>query len=103
MFLLEAPALQGSPIEHVGVYAFYPRDVLRLVPLENPQRHGSSNLPLLAEIGKIAPYLSVIHVNIEQAKYRRIRCGSQSVGQCRSEVYRFPAASSDTEVSRTRV
>ena len=48
--LLEPPALQGTPIEHVGVYAFYHGDVPRLFPFEHPQRHASSDLPLLAEV-----------------------------------------------------
>src|SRR5579862_658450 len=72
--LLKPPTLEGSPIEHVGIYTFYFGNSRRFFSSEHPLRHDSSHFSLPAEAREIAPDFSVIQVNIEQAKDWRIRC-----------------------------
>src|SRR3982074_119645 len=79
--LLESPALQGSPIEHVSAYAFYSRNVLRLFAIKNPQRHSPGNFALIADAGNVASHLPVIQIDVKNTKNRRVRsCRNQ--GAC---------------------
>src|ERR1700747_3552809 len=70
---LYPPALHSTPIKHVMVFTTYDRDILRLLPIENPHDHVRGDTTVVGPIHQVAANSSSPKIHIVHDKYRRIR------------------------------
>src|SRR5947208_16869965 len=70
---LYPPALHSTPIKHVIVFTFCNRDVLRLLPIENPHGHVRGDTTVVSPIHQLATHSSSPKIHIPHDKYRRNR------------------------------
>src|SRR4051812_26385511 len=73
VFFFDPPAIQGSPIEEVGVVVLGNGHVLRSLTAENPQSHPGSNPAVRGPTNQVPAHRTLTEVHIVHNKYRSIR------------------------------
>src|SRR5262249_52128501 len=90
--LLETPALQGAPIEHVSTPARDDGDIPRPFTVENPDSHLRGDTTVVGPIHQIPAHCSSIQIHIvhnkngciSRSRYQRHRlcCINEAISRC---------------------